>query len=137
MNMKKVNLEKSDDEWKELLSSDQFRVLRKKGTEPPGTGKFLHNKEKGVYVCGACGAPLFKSNAKFNSGSGWPSFWEAVSEDAIIQQKDTSHGMVRIETLCANCGGHLGHVFNDGPKDKGGLRYCINSISLDFEEKDE
>jgi peptide-methionine (R)-S-oxide reductase len=134
--MKKVQLEKSDEEWKKMLSPEQFNVLRKKGTEPPGTGKFLHNKEKGVYVCGACGAPLFKSNAKFNSGSGWPSFWEPVSEDAIIERKDTSHGMVRTETICANCGGHLGHVFNDGPREKGGLRYCINSISMDFEKEE-
>jgi peptide-methionine (R)-S-oxide reductase len=135
--MKKVNLEKSDEEWKKILSPEKFKVLRLKGTEPPGTGKFLYNKEKGLYVCGACGAPLFKSNAKFNSGSGWPSFWEPVSEDAIIEQKDSSHGMLRTESICANCGGHLGHVFNDGPKEKGGLRYCINSISLDFKNEDE
>ncbi len=132
--MKKVNLDKSDDEWKELLSPEQFKVLRLKGTEPPGVGKFLYNKEKGVYVCGGCGAPLFKSNAKFDSGCGWPSFFEPISKDAIIEQKDRSHGMLRIETICANCGGHLGHVFNDGPKDKTGLRYCINSLSLDFQE---
>jgi peptide-methionine (R)-S-oxide reductase len=135
--MKKVQLEKSDEEWKKILSPEQFKVLRLKGTEAPGTGKFLYNKEKGVYVCGACGAPLFKSNAKFDSHCGWPSFFEPISEDAIIEQKDTSHGMVRIETICAKCGGHLGHKFKDGPKDKGGLRYCINSISLDFKEKDE
>ncbi len=135
--MKKVNLEKSDEEWKELLSPEQFKVLRLKGTEPPGTGKLLHNREKGVYVCGACGAELFKSGTKFDSGCGWPSFWEPVSQDAIIEHKDISHGMLRTETICANCGGHLGHVFNDGPRDKTGLRYCINSISLDFEEKSE
>ncbi|TFG21121.1 MAG: peptide-methionine (R)-S-oxide reductase [Promethearchaeota archaeon] len=133
--MKKVNLEKSDKEWKEILSPEQFKVLRLKGTEPPGVGKFLYNKEKGVYVCGACNAPLFKSDAKFDSGCGWPSFWEPVSPDAIIEKKDTSHGMLRTETICANCGGHLGHVFKDGPKDKTGLRYCINSISLDFKEE--
>ena len=133
--MKKVLLEKSDEEWKDLLSSEQFKILRLKGTEPPGTGKFLYNKEKGVYVCGACSAPLFKSDAKFDSGCGWPSFFEPISKDAIIEQKDTSHGMLRIETICANCGGHLGHVFNDGPRDKTGLRYCINSLSLDFEEE--
>ena len=137
MKMKKVQLEKTDEEWKKILSPEQFKVLRLKGTEAPGTGKFLYNEEKGVYVCGACGAPLFKSNAKFDSHCGWPSFYEPISKDAIIEQKDTSHGMVRIETICANCGGHLGHVFNDGPRDKTGLRYCINSISLDFEEKDD
>jgi len=130
--MKKINLEKSDEEWKELLSPEQFKVLRLKGTEPPGVGQFLYNKEKGVYTCGGCGAPLFKSGAKFDSGCGWPSFFEPISEDAIIEKKDTSHGMLRTETICANCGGHLGHIFNDGPKDKTGLRYCINSISLDF-----
>ena len=133
--MKKVNLERSNEEWKELLSPEQFKVLRLKGTEPPGTGKFLYNKEKGVYVCGACGAPLFKSDTKFDSGCGWPSFWEPISPDAIIEQKDTSHGMLRVETLCGACKSHLGHVFKDGPRDKTGLRYCINSISLDFEEK--
>ena len=133
--MKKVNLEKPDEEWKELLSPDQFKVLRLKGTEPPGTGKFLYNKEEGVYVCGACGAPLFKSETKYDSGCGWPSFFEPISEDAIIEQKDTSHGMLRVETICAKCGGHLGHVFKDGPKDKTGLRYCINSVSLDFKEE--
>lgn len=135
--MKKVNLEKSDEEWKELLTPDQFQVMRKKGTERPGTGKFLHNKEKGVYICGACGAELFKSNAKFESGSGWPSFYEAVDPSAIIEQKDTSYGMIRTEVLCGACKSHLGHVFDDGPRSKGGLRYCINSISLDFEKKDE
>ncbi len=133
--MKKVNLEKSNEEWKKVLSPEQFKILRLKGTEPPGTGKFLYNKEKGVYVCGACGAPLFKSNAKFDSGCGWPSLFEPISKDAIIEQKDTSHGMLRTETICANCGGHLGHVFKDGPRDKTGLRYCINSISLDFNEE--
>jgi len=133
--MKKVQLEKSDEEWKELLSPDQFKILRLKRTEPPGTGKFLYNKEEGVYVCGACRAPLFKSNAKFDSGCGWPSFFEPISEDAIIEQKDTSHGMLRTETICAKCGGHLGHIFKDGPKDKTGLRYCINSLSLDFNEE--
>ncbi|MBN2154732.1 MAG: peptide-methionine (R)-S-oxide reductase MsrB [Candidatus Lokiarchaeota archaeon] len=135
--MTKVNLEKSDEEWRKILNPEQFRVLREKGTEPPGTGKFLHNKEKGVYVCGACGAPLFKSNAKFESGSGWPSFYESVSDDAIVEQRDTSHGMVRTEVLCGSCKSHLGHVFNDGPRNKGGLRYCINSISLDFRKKDD
>jgi peptide-methionine (R)-S-oxide reductase len=133
--MKKVNLERSNEEWKDLLSPDQFKVLRLKGTEPPGTGKFLYNKEEGVYVCGGCGAPLFKSNAKFDSGCGWPSFFEPISKDAIIEQKDTSHGMLRVETICAKCGGHLGHVFKDGPRDKTGLRYCINSLSLDFKEE--
>jgi len=135
--MNKVNLEKSDKEWKELLTPEQFYVLRKKGTERPGVGKFLHNKEKGVYVCGACGSFLFKSNAKFESGSGWPSFWEPVSPEAIIEQKDTSNGMIRTEVLCGACKSHLGHLFDDGPRDKGGLRYCINSISLDFEKNNE
>ena len=133
--MKKVNLEKSNEDWAKILSPEQFKILRLKGTEPPGTGKFLYNKEEGVYVCGACGTPLFKSNAKYESGCGWPSFFEPISKDAIIEQKDTSHGMLRTETICAKCGGHLGHVFNDGPRDKTGLRYCINSLSLDFKEE--
>ena len=120
-----------EEEWKEILGEDKFRVLRKKGTEPPFTGKLLNNKEKGSYVCAGCGNTLFSSDTKFDSGSGWPSFWDVISSDSVELKADYSFGMKRIEVLCASCGGHLGHVFEDGPKPTG-KRYCINSIRLDF-----
>jgi len=126
-------IDKSEKEWKEILSKDEFKVLRKKGTEAPFTGKLLKNKEKGVYVCAGCGNPLFSSDTKFNSGSGWPSFWDVVSNDNVELKIDLSFGMRRTEVLCASCGGHLGHVFDDGPKPTG-KRYCINSVSLDFKK---
>jgi peptide-methionine (R)-S-oxide reductase len=125
-------VEKSDEEWQAQLSPEQYEVLRNKGTERAFTGKLLENKDTGMYVCGACGAPLFDSATKFDSGSGWPSFWEPASDDRVETHEDTSHGMRRIEVTCAACGGHLGHVFPDGPEPTG-LRYCINSLSLDFE----
>lgn len=131
MTLKK--LPRSEKEWKEILSKDKFRVLRKKGTEPPFTGKLLYNKEKGVYVCAGCKNPLFSSDTKFDSGSGWPSFWDVISEGSIDLKPDYSLGMKRIEVLCSKCGGHLGHVFDDGPKPTG-KRFCINSISLDFKK---
>ena len=126
---------KSEEEWQKILSPEKFIVLRKKGTERAFTGKLYHNKEKGVYTCGGCGEELFKSDTKYESGSGWPSFWQPISNDKIDTVVDKSHGMVRTEIMCAKCGGHLGHVFDDGPRDKTGLRYCVNSASLEFEKK--
>ena len=128
---KKIN--NSEKEWKKILNEEQYKILREKGTEPPFTGKYVHNKEKGVYKCAACGNPLFPSETKFDSGSGWPSFWDNLSKDSIELKNDYSLGMKRIEVLCKKCGGHLGHVFDDGPKPTN-KRYCINSISLNFKK---
>lgn len=127
-------LKLSEQEWKKRLSRDRFEVLRKGGTEMPFTGDLLHNKEKGVYTCAGCGLELFSSNSKFDSGSGWPSFNDIVEQGHVKTRKDLTHGMVRTEIVCARCGGHLGHVFEDGPKPTG-LRYCVNSASMDFESK--
>lgn len=127
-------VEKSDAEWQAQLSPDQFEVLRNKGTERAFTGALLNNKASGMYVCAGCGAPLFSSDTKFDSGSGWPSFWEPAGDDRVELHEDTSYGMRRVEVTCAKCGGHLGHVFPDGPNPTGD-RYCINSLSLDFEAK--
>ncbi|MFX1483362.1 MAG: peptide-methionine (R)-S-oxide reductase MsrB [Promethearchaeota archaeon] len=129
-------MEKSEEEWKLELSPEQFKVLRQCGTEMPFTGKYVHHKGKGIYVCAGCGSELFSSDTKFDSGSGWPSFWDMVSEDAIEKRLDKSHGMRRIEVVCKKCGGHLGHLFDDGPNPTG-LRYCINSASLDFKPGSE
>jgi peptide-methionine (R)-S-oxide reductase len=127
---------KSEDEWKQELSPMEYKVLREKGTERPFTGDLLENKEKGTYVCAACGADLFSSETKFESGTGWPSFYAPVAEENVAAEPDDSLGMRRIEVLCSRCGGHLGHVFEDGPKPTG-LRYCVNSASLDFEKSEE
>ena len=121
----------SEDEWKKRLPKDRFEVLRKGGTEMPFTGKLLHNKEAGIFVCGGCRLELFSSEAKFDSGSGWPSFLDVIRSENIDTKEDRGDGMIRTEILCARCGGHLGHLFNDGPKPKG-LRYCVNSSSLDL-----
>lgn len=121
------------DAWKDKLTPEQYHVLREKGTELPFSGALLNNKGEGVYRCAACHEPLFSSKTKFDSGSGWPSFWDAVDESNVKLVPDHSHGMERAEVQCANCGGHLGHLFNDGPTPTG-QRYCINSLSLDFEE---
>lgn len=134
--MKKYGVEKSETEWKEQLSPEEYRVLRQKGTERPFTGQYNLHFEKGFYCCKACNAKLFKSGNKFESGCGWPSFDQAV-EGAIEYVRDTSYGMLRTETLCANCGSHLGHVFDDGPRETTGQRYCINSVSIGFEPEKE
>lgn len=156
----KMKLSKTESEWKEKLTKEQYRVLREKGTEIPFTGKLLKNKEiaisnwnfydatklrrgkqknsnkeKGVYVCAGCGNELFSSDAKFESGTGWPSFFRPISKDAIEKKIDTSNGMIRTETVCKKCKSHLGHVFDDGPKPTG-LRYCLNSICLDFKKNE-
>jgi peptide-methionine (R)-S-oxide reductase len=127
-------METNDNEWKKKLDADRYRVLREKGTEPAFSGTLLHNKEKGVYACAGCGAELFSDATKFDSGSGWPSFYDAIGLDRIDEIEDTSHGMRRIEIVCRSCKGHLGHVFPDGPHPTG-LRYCVNSLSLDFKPK--
>ena len=123
--------ERSDGEWKSALDRQQYEVLRRGGTERPFTGKYHNSKEKGVYSCAGCGSPLFDSETKFDSGTGWPSYYRPIAEGAVDTDEDRSHGMVRTEVLCARCGGHLGHVFPDGPEPTG-LRYCINSAALDF-----
>ena len=126
---------KTDDEWKNELTPEQYHILRQKGTEAPFTGKLLHEKGGGDYICAACGNVVFKSDTKFDSGSGWPSFYDPANTEAVKLVEDTSQGMHRVEVTCANCGGHLGHVFNDAPEQPTGMRFCINSAALDFTEK--
>ena len=124
-----------DKAWKKKLTPQQFEVLRNKATEAPFTGKLLHNKEKGMYTCAACGTELFSSDTKFDSGSGWPSFYDVAKTGAVKLVSDTAHGMDRTEVVCATCGSHLGHVFNDAYDQPTGQRYCINSVLLDFKAK--
>jgi methionine-R-sulfoxide reductase len=129
-------ISKTEAEWKASLSKERYKVLRLKGTERPFTGELLYNKETGVYTCGGCGAELFESKQKYDSGSGWPSFMAPISEGRITEKEDRTIGMRRTEILCSRCGGHLGHVFNDGPAPTR-RRYCVNSLSLDFMKSDQ
>jgi peptide-methionine (R)-S-oxide reductase len=127
-------IQKTEEEWRTELSPEQYQVLRQAGTERPWSGKYVHNHDDGTYTCGACGAVLFDSSTKFESGSGWPSFYEPAVSDAVELVQDGTVGMVRTEVRCRRCGGHLGHVFDDGPTPTG-LRYCMNSLALDFQPK--
>ncbi|NPV86636.1 MAG: peptide-methionine (R)-S-oxide reductase MsrB [Anaerolineae bacterium] len=131
--MEKIH--KTDEEWKKLLTPQQYEVTRRRGTEPPFCGAFYDHKVAGIYACVCCGLPLFSSQAKFDSGTGWPSFFQPIAEERIARRLDLSHGMVRTEVLCARCDAHLGHVFDDGPAPTG-LRYCLNSVSLTFSPSD-
>ncbi len=127
-------INKTEEEWQSELTPEQYKILRQKSTEAPFTGKYLDNHDEGMYTCAGCGQTLFSSDAKFDSGTGWPSFSDPANLEHIKLISDDSHGMHRTEVVCANCGGHLGHVFDDGPSDKGGKRYCINSCSLEFKK---
>ena len=133
---KEESFDLAQDKWKEELTKEEYRVMREKGTEAPFTGEYSDSKEKGVYRCKACGNPLFRSDAKFDSGTGWPSFVEPLEKESVEYHHDRSFGTERIEVTCGKCGAHLGHVFDDGPREAG-KRYCINSICLDLEKNDE
>ena len=130
----KRKVDKTDAEWRAALTPEQYQIMRQKGTERAFTGAYVDNHDHGTYKCAACGEPLFDSDTKFDSGSGWPSFFKPLSSDAVDTEEDRSHGMRRTEAVCRKCGAHLGHVFDDGPKPTG-QRYCVNSLSLDFEKK--
>jgi peptide-methionine (R)-S-oxide reductase len=133
--MELKELPRTDEEWRERLSTREYAVLRRAATEPAFTGEYVDTEDDGVYRCRACGNPLFDSATKYHSGTGWPSFTEAVSPDVVELVEDRSHGMVRTEVRCARCHSHLGHVFDDGPSDRGGQRWCMNSIALELEER--
>ncbi|MDY0340472.1 MAG: peptide-methionine (R)-S-oxide reductase MsrB [Coriobacteriia bacterium] len=129
--MKRYEVERGEKEWRGILSPEQYRVLREAGTEPPFSGRYVDAEDDGLYRCAACGNPLFRAEAKYHSGCGWPSFYEPLSADAVEERSDSSHGMARTEIRCARCGSHLGHVFEDGPEPTG-LRYCMNSLAIDL-----
>lgn len=128
---------KTEEDWKKELSPEEYEVLREQGTEAPFSGKYLKNHDTGMYRCKACGTELFSSSAKFDSGTGWPSFTDPAVAENVGTRPDDAYGMHRTEVFCKKCGGHLGHVFDDGPQDKGGKRYCINSVCLQFEKKED
>ncbi len=127
-----TNIQKTDEQWREELTPEQYQVLRQKGTEPPFSGRYVHSKDDGTYRCAGCGAELFSSDTKFESGTGWPSFYEPAENANIELIEDRSHGMLRTEVVCGSCGGHLGHVFPDGPR-RTGQRYCMNSCALELD----
>lgn len=135
MSTKAEKIQKSDAEWRQRLTPEQYRIMRQKGTERAFTGEYWNHKGEGVYRCAGCGTPLFSSETKYDSGSGWPSFYQPVDPEKVEAEIDRSYGMVRTEVLCGTCQAHLGHVFDDGPADKTGLRYCINSASLAFDDE--
>lgn len=133
-NNKDNHSDKAQDNWKEKLTSEQYKVMREAGTERPFTGEYVHTKDKGMYKCAACGAELFSSDTKFDSGTGWPSFTEPANLENVELKEDTMLSIKRTEVVCKKCGSHLGHVFDDGPEEKGGKRYCINSVCLELEK---
>lgn len=133
---KQYDVEKTEEQWRSQLTTEQYHVLREHGTERAFTGQYVNHKKEGVYTCAGCGQELFASDTKFKSGTGWPSFWDVVQEGNVELKDDYSFFMHRVEVLCSRCGGHLGHVFNDGPRETTGLRYCINSVSLGFKENE-